>query len=96
MSVAVEQRDRELVIIRRVMRKWRRLSGIKDDPCACDGLGEGEFTANWTRVSGWIWSFGCGGFVLNSGLLISCYLHRPLLHDLKDGLQSCKPRAEMK
>ena len=50
-SAAVEQRDRELVIIRRVMRKWRRLSGLKDDPCACDGLGEGEFTASWTRVS---------------------------------------------
>lgn len=50
-SAAVEQHDRELVIIRRVMRKWRRLSGLNDDPCACDGLGEGEFTASWTRVS---------------------------------------------
>ena len=50
-SAAAEQHDRELVIIRRVMRKWRRLSGLKDEPGACDGLGDGEFTANWTRVS---------------------------------------------
>ena len=50
-SAAIEQRDRELVVIRRVMRKWRRLSGLKEDPRTCDGLGEGEFTASWTRVS---------------------------------------------
>ena len=50
-SAAIEQHNRELVIIRRVMRKWRRLSGLKDEPCTCDGLGEGEFTASWTRVS---------------------------------------------
>ena len=50
-SAAVEQHDRELVIIRRVMRKWRRLSGLKEEACADDRLGEGEFTASWTRVS---------------------------------------------
>ena len=50
-STALEQHEHELSIIRRVMRKWRRLSGLKGAPGTCDDMGEGEFTANWTRVS---------------------------------------------
>ena len=44
-------RERELVIMRKVMRKWWRLAGLPGHPALCDELGEGEFMANWTKVS---------------------------------------------
>lgn len=42
--------ERELQIIRKVMRKWWRLAGLKGEPKCCDSIGEGEFKADWTRV----------------------------------------------
>ena len=48
---AVSQRERELVIMRKVMRKWWRLAGLPGHPNLCDELGEGEFMVNWTKVS---------------------------------------------
>ncbi|KAF2099902.1 5'-nucleotidase [Rhizodiscina lignyota] len=46
----VSQRERELVIMRKVMRKWWRLTGLSGHPQMCDELSEGEFTVHWTRA----------------------------------------------
>lgn len=43
--------EKELQIIRRVTRKWRRLAGLKGQSNCCDNVGEDEFTVDWTRVS---------------------------------------------
>ena len=43
--------DKELQIIRRVTRKWRRLAGLKGHSSCCDNVAEDEFTVDWTRVS---------------------------------------------
>lgn len=47
----VTDRERELVIMRKVMRKWWRITGLPGHPQLCDELGEGEFMVNWTKVS---------------------------------------------
>ena len=43
------QRERELVIMRKVMRKWWRSAGLQGHPNLCDELGE-EFGVHWTKV----------------------------------------------
>ncbi|KAK5126014.1 hypothetical protein LTR85_011369 [Meristemomyces frigidus] len=43
------QRERELVIMRKVMRKWWRLAGIAGHPNMCDEVGE-EFGVHWTKA----------------------------------------------
>jgi len=47
----VTDRERELVIMRKVMRKWWRIAGLPGHPQLCDQLGDGEFVVNWTKVS---------------------------------------------
>ncbi|RAR05390.1 5'-nucleotidase-like protein [Stemphylium lycopersici] len=42
--------DGQVEIIRRVMRKWWRLAGLKGHPELCDELGGGEFVVNWTKA----------------------------------------------
>lgn len=42
------QRERELIIIRRVTKKWRRLAGLTDQPDVEDAHG-GEFVVGWSR-----------------------------------------------
>ncbi|EXJ79915.1 hypothetical protein A1O3_08200 [Capronia epimyces CBS 606.96] len=42
--------EREQQIIRRVVRKWWRLAGLKGQPRCCDNMGEGEFQVDWTRA----------------------------------------------
>ncbi|KAK5052156.1 hypothetical protein LTR84_002960 [Exophiala bonariae] len=42
--------EHELQIIRRVMRKWWRLAGLKGAPKCCDSISEGEFMVDWTRA----------------------------------------------
>ncbi|KAK8188425.1 Metallo-dependent phosphatase-like protein [Phyllosticta capitalensis] len=49
-AAAVAARERQLSIMRRVMRKWWRLTGLPGHPALCDGLQEGEFTVNWTKA----------------------------------------------
>ncbi|KAF2178226.1 5'-nucleotidase [Zopfia rhizophila CBS 207.26] len=44
------KREHELVIIRKVMRKWWRLAKLPGHPNLCDELGEGEFQVNWTKA----------------------------------------------
>ncbi|KAL1616645.1 hypothetical protein SLS56_011327 [Neofusicoccum ribis] len=46
----VEDLERRRVLMRRVMRKWWRLAGLKGQPRCGDPLGEGEFTVNWTKA----------------------------------------------
>ena len=46
----VIDRERELVIMRKVMRKWWRIAGLPGHPQLCDKLGDGEFTVHWTKV----------------------------------------------
>ncbi|KAK3721937.1 hypothetical protein LTR37_002753 [Vermiconidia calcicola] len=41
-------RERELLVMRRVMRKWWRLAGLKGHPEMCAEVGD-EFGVNWTR-----------------------------------------------
>ncbi|KAF2706322.1 5'-nucleotidase-like protein [Pleomassaria siparia CBS 279.74] len=42
--------ENDTKIIKRVMRKWWRLAGLKGSPKLCDELGEGEFQVNWTKA----------------------------------------------
>ncbi|KAF2458684.1 5'-nucleotidase [Lineolata rhizophorae] len=49
-STDVTARENELAIMRKVMRKWWRLAGLKGHPGLCDELGEGEFVVNWTKA----------------------------------------------
>ncbi|KAK5367100.1 hypothetical protein LTR20_007509 [Exophiala xenobiotica] len=42
--------DRELSIIRKVMRKWRRLAGLKGESKCCDRMDEEELQVDWTRA----------------------------------------------
>lgn len=44
----VSENERKLVIMRRVMRKWWRLAGLKGHPNLCEEAGE-EFGVHWTR-----------------------------------------------
>jgi 5'-nucleotidase len=44
-------KDRELLIARKVSRKWRRLAGIRPEANCVDPMHEGEFQVHWTRVS---------------------------------------------
>ena len=46
------KRERELHLIRKVIRKWWRLAGLKGHPSCCDTMDDGEFKVDWTRVSG--------------------------------------------
>lgn len=41
--------ERRLILIRKVARKWWRLTGLKGHPAMCDEQGE-EFGAHWTRA----------------------------------------------
>ncbi|KIW42176.1 hypothetical protein, variant [Exophiala oligosperma] len=43
--------DDEIRIIRQVMRKWRRLAGLKGHSKCCDNMSEEEFQVDWTKVS---------------------------------------------
>lgn len=40
--------ERELIIMRKVMRKWWRLTGLSGHPTMCDTVGE-EFGVHWTK-----------------------------------------------
>jgi hypothetical protein len=42
--------ERQIEIVRRVMRKWWRLAGLKHSPTLCDELGGKEFVVNWTKA----------------------------------------------
>ena len=42
--------DKQVEMIRRVMRKWWRVAGLKGNPVPCDELGGGEFQVNWTKA----------------------------------------------
>jgi hypothetical protein len=43
--------ERQLEIMRRVMRKWWRLTGLPGHPGLCDSVSECDFMVNWTKVS---------------------------------------------
>ncbi|KAK4946218.1 hypothetical protein LTR10_014730 [Elasticomyces elasticus] len=45
-----EWSERELRIIQQVMRKWRRLAGLKEQSKCCDSMSEDEFQVDWTRA----------------------------------------------
>ena len=49
---AADKREREMHLIKKVSRKWRRLAGLPGHPHCCDSMEEGEFTVDWTRVGG--------------------------------------------
>jgi 5'-nucleotidase len=42
--------DRRLATVRKVVKKWRRLAGLKNDTAVCDAMGEGEFKISWTKA----------------------------------------------
>ena len=48
--VPIQFSQRELEVIRKVMKKWWRVAGLKGSPKACDELGGGEFQINWTKA----------------------------------------------
>lgn len=45
-----DQHEREIHLMKKVARKWRRLAGLHGDADCCDSMGEGEFTVDWTRA----------------------------------------------
>ncbi|KAI1622919.1 5'-nucleotidase [Exophiala viscosa] len=45
-----EWSERELRIIQQVMRKWRRLAGLKEQGKCCDSMSMEEFQVDWTRA----------------------------------------------
>ncbi|KXL48326.1 hypothetical protein M433DRAFT_156197 [Acidomyces richmondensis BFW] len=47
-SANQSQRERELVIIRKVVRKWWRLAGLPGHPSTCDAKND-EFGVHWTK-----------------------------------------------
>lgn len=47
-AMEMEGRDRELVVMRKVMRKWWRVAGLKGHPAMCDEVDE-DFGVHWTR-----------------------------------------------
>lgn len=49
-NTSLSNREHELSIMRKVMRKWWRLAGLPGHPAQCDELGEGEFMVNWTKA----------------------------------------------
>jgi 5'-nucleotidase len=49
-SVPIRFDERQVEMIRRVMRKWWRLAGLKHSPNLCDELGGKEFVVNWTKA----------------------------------------------
>ncbi|KAF2465527.1 5'-nucleotidase [Lindgomyces ingoldianus] len=46
----VSRKEKEVVIIRKVMRKWWRLAGLPGHPSLCEEMGEGEFHVPWTKA----------------------------------------------
>jgi 5'-nucleotidase len=48
--VPIQFSDKQTEMIRRVMKKWWRVAGLKGNPKACDELGNTEFTVNWTKA----------------------------------------------
>ena len=49
-SVPIRFNERQKEVVRRVMRKWWRLAGLKSSPNLCDELGQNEFVVNWTKA----------------------------------------------
>jgi 5'-nucleotidase len=45
-----DEDEKHMAIMRKVMRKWRRLAGLPQDPALADTMEEGEFMINWTKV----------------------------------------------
>jgi 5'-nucleotidase len=48
--VPIQFSEREKQILRKVMKKWWRVAGLKGTPKLCDELGGGEFQVNWTKA----------------------------------------------
>lgn len=49
-SVPIRFNEQQLEVVRRVMRKWWRLAGLKHTPKLCDERGGDEFVVNWTKA----------------------------------------------
>lgn len=49
-SEPIRFNPRELQVLRRSMRKWWRLAGLKGTPRCADELGEGELNVDWTKA----------------------------------------------
>jgi 5'-nucleotidase len=45
-----EKQERELSLIRKVARKWRRLAGLSGQAECCDKMAAAEFIVEWTKV----------------------------------------------
>ncbi|KAF1944831.1 5'-nucleotidase-like protein [Clathrospora elynae] len=48
--VPIQFNEREQELIRKVMRKWWRVAGLKGSPTTCDELEGKEFQINWTKA----------------------------------------------
>jgi 5'-nucleotidase len=49
----VFENDQQEILIQRMLRKWKRIAGIRQDTETCDSLGIKEFQVSWTKVSSW-------------------------------------------
>jgi 5'-nucleotidase len=49
-SVPIRFNEREKEVVRKVMRKWWRIAGLKNAPNICDELNVKEFAVNWTKA----------------------------------------------
>ena len=48
--VPIQFNDRQIDVIRRVTKKWRRLAGLQGAPDTVDELSVSEFQVNWTKA----------------------------------------------
>ena len=46
----IEFSEKEMEVLRRAMRKWWRVAGMKGHPELCEELGKEELEVNWTRA----------------------------------------------
>ncbi|EXJ83858.1 hypothetical protein A1O1_07486 [Capronia coronata CBS 617.96] len=45
-----DKNERDMQLIRKVVRKWWRLTGLKGQPRCCDKMDDEEFQVDWTRA----------------------------------------------
>jgi hypothetical protein len=52
-SNTTSEADREMMLIRWVIRKWWRLAGLKGQPATCEDQRHEHITVDWTKVRLW-------------------------------------------
>lgn len=86
------EREHQLMIMRKVIRKWWRLAGLKGEPRVMDTEDEGEFVVPWTKV--WL-LFSFGDYLQRSSGAIANSCDRALRQESKVELDVLVLRTEL-